>query len=372
MKADNSSIRGENQEARATALLAWYDAHHRELPWRVPPREIAAGRRPDPYRVWLSEIMLQQTTVEAVKSYYSRFLARWPSVADLAAADSDDVMKAWAGLGYYSRARNLKACADRVAAEHDGLFPDTEEGLRGLPGIGAYTAAAIAAIAFDRPAAVVDGNVERVVSRLFAIATPLPAAKVEIARQVAAMLPADRPGDFAQAMMDLGATICSPRRPKCMLCPLNDGCAALSAGDPERYPVKLPKPERPQRRGAAFVAIRGDGAVLLRKRPGTGLLAGMAEPPTSSWTARADGETGVAAAPFAAGWRAAGSIRHVFTHFELTLDVVRAELVERAPPPGWWWSQPQDLSGEALPTVMKKAIAAAIESAATFDEPRKE
>lgn len=368
MTTDISSIRGENQEARAAALLAWYDAHHRELPWRTPPREIAAGRRPDPYSVWLSEVMLQQTTVEAVKSYYLRFLARWPTVADLAAAETDDVMKAWAGLGYYSRARNLKACADRVAADHGGLFPDTEDGLRALPGIGAYTAAAIAAIAFGRPAAVVDGNVERVVSRLFAIATPLPAAKEEIRRHVEAMLPPGRPGDFAQAMMDLGATICSPRRPKCMLCPLNGGCAAAGEGDPERYPVKLPKPERPQRRGAAFVAIRSDGAVLLRKRPGTGLLAGMAEPPTTGWTARADGETGIAAAPFAAGWRPAGSIRHVFTHFELTLDVFRAEGVEHAPPPGWWWSPPHDLSGEALPTVMKKAIAAAMEGAATYRE----
>jgi len=341
-------------------LLAWYDAHHRDLPWRVPPAAIARGERPNPYRVWLSEIMLQQTTVEAVKPYFARFTDRWPSVADLAAANEEEVMKAWAGLGYYSRARNLKACADTVVERHSGRFPTDETALRALPGIGAYTSAAIAAIAFARPAVVVDGNVERVVTRLMAIDTPLPAAKPEIASHVGAMLPHDRPGDFAQAMMDLGATLCSPKRPKCMLCPVNADCKALAAGDPERFPVKALKPERPLRRGAAFVAIRADGAVLLRRRPPRGLLGGMAEPPGTGWTARVDGALGADAAPFAGPWHPAGAIRHVFTHFELSLEVFRADGVALPAPDGHWWSTPDALAGEALPTVMKKAIEAAI------------
>lgn len=344
-------------------LLAWYDAHHRELPWRLPPRAIAAGQRPDPYRVWLSEIMLQQTTVEAVKPYFARFVAAWPDVASLAAASSEDVMKAWAGLGYYSRARNLKACAETVVARHGGRFPDSEAELLTLPGVGAYTAAAIAAIAFGRPAAVVDGNVERVVARLFAIDTPMPAGKAQVKARVAEMLPTARPGDFAQAMMDLGATLCSPKRPRCMLCPVNDACMALATDDPEHFPVKAPKREKPQRRGAAFVAVRGDGALLLRRRPTKGLLGGMTEPPTTGWTARQDGATGIDAAPFPARWRPAGAIRHVFTHFELTLDVYHAEEIQFAAPEGWWWSARQDIAGEALPTVMKKAIEAAIPGA---------
>ncbi|MEO3386088.1 A/G-specific adenine glycosylase [Mesorhizobium sp. CAU 1741] len=363
---------GINQEQDvAAALLAWYDAHHRELPWRTSPRALAAGHRPDPYHVWLSEVMLQQTTVEAVKPYFVRFLQRWPEVKDLAQAEPDDVMKAWAGLGYYSRARNLKKCADAVLALHGGRFPDSEDGLLALPGIGAYTAAAIAAIAFDRPSAVVDGNVERVVSRLHAIETPLPAAKAQIKVHVAAMVPAARPGDFAQAMMDLGATICSPRRPSCMLCPLNTHCQALRTGDPERFPIKAGKKEKPLRRGAAFVAVRDDGAVLLRKRPDSGLLASMAEPPTSAWTARLDGGTDADAAPFAAAWRPAGTIRHVFTHFELLLDVFRADGVTRSAPPGCWWSPPREIAGEALPTVMKKAIEAAIPGITRAERPTK-
>jgi A/G-specific adenine glycosylase len=227
-------------ERIAAALLGWYDRHHRDLPWRVPPRALARGERPDPYRVWLSEVMLQQTTVEAVKPYFRAFLERWPSVERLAEAETDDVMKAWAGLGYYSRARNLKKCAETVSRSHGGRFPDTVEGLAALPGIGAYTAAAIAAIAFDRPVAVVDGNVERVTSRLEAMDTPLPEAKGRIRAVVASWVPQARSGDFAQAMMDLGATICTPRRPSCMVCPLNGDCAALKAGDPERYPVRRP------------------------------------------------------------------------------------------------------------------------------------
>lgn len=347
----------------AAGLLAWYDANHRELPWRMPPRDLAKGLRPDPYRVWLSEIMLQQTTVEAVKPYFRAFLEKWPDVGSLAAAEAEDVMKAWAGLGYYSRARNLKACAEAVAALPDRRFPDTEAGLRALPGIGPYTAAAIASIAFMRPAAVVDGNVERVVTRLFSIATPLPEAKPEIRAHVERMLSANRPGDFAQAMMDLGATICTPRRPRCMLCPLREDCSAIANGDPELYPVKPPKAEKPARRGAAFVAVAPDGSVLLRKRPEKGLLGGMTEVPTTGWTARIDGATGADAAPFPAAWRRTGGITHVFTHFSLDLDVFRADLASRNPQDGHFWSSAEELHGEALPTVMKKVIEAAIPGA---------
>ncbi|WP_421913917.1 A/G-specific adenine glycosylase [Mesorhizobium sp.] len=351
----------------ASRLLGWYDKHHRDLPWRTPPRELARGTRPDPYRVWLSEVMLQQTTVEAVKSYFRAFLEKWPTIDALAAAQADDVMKAWAGLGYYSRARNLKACADIVARRGDG-FPDTETGLRDLPGIGAYTAAAIAAIAFDRPAAVVDGNVERVISRLFSIVTPLSEAKSEIRAHVERMVPSTRPGDFAQAMMDLGATICTPRRPRCMLCPLREDCSATVSGDPERFPVRLPKSEKPSRRGAAFVAVRSDGAILLRKRVEKGLLGGMSEVPTTGWTARIDGATTADAAPFPGKWRRAGSVTHVFTHFALELDVFHAD-VGGATPAGYFWSMPAEISGEALPTVMKKVIEAAIPGATKRQRP---
>ncbi len=351
----------DNSGPIAARLLAWYDRHHRELPWRLSPRDLARGARADPYRVWLSEVMLQQTGVETVKAYFSSFVQKWPTVEALAAADTEDVMKAWAGLGYYSRARNLKACAGKVAAA-GGRFPDNEAGLRELPGIGAYTAAAIAAIAFDRPAAVVDGNIERVVSRLHSIATPLPQAKAQIRDHMARLTPAARPGDFAQAMMDVGATVCTPRRPKCMLCPLMPDCMAVRAGDPEFYPVRAARAEKPLRRGAAFVAVRGDGAILLRKRPQKGLLAGMTEVPTSGWTSRSDGETAASAAPFAGNWRRVGSIGHVFTHFSLELEVFVAEAVTEAPA-GHFWSPAADISGEALPTVMKKAIEAAIPGA---------
>lgn len=346
-----------------TRLLAWYDRHHRDLPWRVPPDRIAVGVRPDPYRVWLSEIMLQQTTVEAVKPYFRQFVAAWPTVAALAEADREDVMKGWAGLGYYSRARNLKKCAEAVASDHDGVFPDNEDGLRSLPGIGPYTAGAIAAIAFNRPAVVVDGNVERVMSRVFAIDRPVAESKGDIRRLVEALVPATRPGDFAQAMMDLGATTCSPKRPACMMCPIQIDCAAFAVGDPERFPVKGVKAEKPTRRGAAFVAVGPDGAVLLRKRPETGLLGGMTEVPGSAWTARIDGATTPDAAPFRADWRFSGRVIHVFTHFALELDVYAAKVDERAEMPGSWWSDPAELPFEALPTVMKKAIEAALPGA---------
>ena len=342
----------------AALLLAWYDRHARTLPWRVSPADRAQGIVNDPYRVWLSEIMLQQTTVQAVKPYFANFATRWPGVTDLAAAETEDVMKAWAGLGYYSRARNLKRCADEVAADHGGRFPDTEEGLRALPGIGPYTAAAIAAIAFDRKAAVVDGNIERVFTRLYEIETPLPSAKTEIRSAVLAVTPEERPGDFAQGLMDLGATICTPKRPACALCPFNATCLAFRSGRQEQFPVKPRKKEKPVRLGAAFVAERGDGAVLLVKRPDTGLLGGMSGVPTTNWTVRADGATGAKSAPFAADWRSKGVITHVFTHFELRLEVFHA-VVTGAPDHEGWWSGRDSLPGEALPTVMKKALRAA-------------
>lgn len=343
----------------APRLLAWYDRHHRELPWRVSPPMRARGVEADPYRVWLSEIMLQQTTVTAVKPYFAKFLALWPTVSDLAAAPSEDVMAAWAGLGYYARARNLKKCAEAVAALHGGRFPATEAALKTLPGIGDYTAAAVAAIAFDEPAAVMDGNVERVISRFFAISDPLPGSKPAMKAKVAMVTPTERPGDFAQAMMDLGATICTPKRPACALCPLREDCRALHEGDPELFPVKAAKKEKPVRRAAAFVALSPQRRILLQRRPEKGLLGGMTQVPVSDFTARKDGETSSAAAPFSARWRPSGTVIHVFTHFELRLDVWRAETPEYDPGHGWW--EPVDnLAAQALPSVMKKAIEAAL------------
>ena len=323
----------------------------------------ARGIVPDPYRVWLSEVMLQQTTVPAVKAYFAKFLERWPTVDDLAAAANEDVMAAWAGLGYYARARNLKKCAEAVAADHGGRFPDTEEGLRMLPGIGDYTAAAIAAIAFNRRAAVMDGNVERVISRLYAISAPLPGAKPLMKQKVALLTPADRPGDFAQAMMDLGATICTPKRSACSLCPFNGGCQALAGHDPERFPVKTAKKEKPVRQGAAFVAVNDEGEIFLRRRIESGLLGGMTEVPTTGWTARIDGETGSDAAPFPANWQPAGTVTHVFTHFELRLSIWRARSVSQNDNHDGWWAPVTNLEDQALPTVMKKAIAQAIPNA---------
>ncbi|WP_029075727.1 A/G-specific adenine glycosylase [Kaistia adipata] len=346
---------------RAPDLLAWYDRHARRLPWRTSPAERRAGVKPDPYRVWLSEIMLQQTNVTTVKPYFEDFLARWPTVSDLAAASTEDVMKAWAGLGYYSRARNLKACADTVVREHGGRFPENAAGLRDLPGIGAYTSAAIAAIAHDEPAAVVDGNVERVLSRIFAVETPLPAAKKEIAALQAELTPERRAGDYAQAMMDLGATLCTPKRPACPLCPWEASCTAHARGTEELYPRKAAKADRPERAGAAFVAIRSDGAILLRKRAERGLLGGMTEVPGSDWLAGPAPAPGTNAAPFPADWRrVAAPVVHIFTHFRLTLDIWHASLPEAHPAPAdAWWASARDLPHEALPSVMKKAIEAA-------------
>lgn len=349
----------------AAPLLAWYDRHARKLPWRVGTKERARGVQPDPYRVWLSEVMLQQTTVAAVKAYFEAFLVAWPKVADLAAAPRDDVMKAWAGLGYYARARNLHACAIAVTNEHGGRFPETAEGLRALPGIGDYTAAAIAAIAFDELAPVVDGNIERVIARLFAIDTPLPAAKKEIRAVQSRLTPAARAGDYAQAMMDLGAAICTPKKPACVLCPLIEACVAHARGEEERYPVKAPKAERPTRYGNAFVAVRSDGAVLLRQRADRGLLGGMTEVPGSDWVNRASDLAETSGKPIQAAWRRVpGTVVHVFTHFRLELNVYCATVsaMEQASP-GTRWAPADSLPGEALPSVMRKVVEAALPGA---------
>ena len=339
-----------------SALLAWYDRHRRDLPWRARP-----GQTPDPYAVWLSEIMLQQTTVPTVKSYYEKFLALWPRVEDLAAAPVEDVMKAWAGLGYYSRARNLHACAQVVARDHGGRFPADEGELIKLPGIGPYTAAAISSIAFGRRAVVVDGNVERVIARLKAIDEPLPKAKTAIRAATDALTPRERAGDFAQGMMDLGATICAPRRPMCAICPFMENCEARRRGDMERYPVKAPKAERPSRAGAVFYLRRADGAVLVRTRPPKGLLGGMTELPGTEWRGDFDVKTALAAAPAVANWRAkTGVVEHVFTHFALTLTVFVADAPRGAnAPEGMRWAPEASLDGEAFPTVFRKALALA-------------
>jgi A/G-specific adenine glycosylase len=340
----------------APALLAWYDRHARRLPWRVGPQDRARGVRPDPYRVWLSEIMLQQTTVATVEPYFAKFIRLWPTVVHLAAAPIEEVMRAWAGMGYYARARNLKACAEAVVRDHHGRFPQTSAELRALPGIGPYTAAAIAAIAFDEAAPVVDGNIERVVARLFAIDQPLAAAKNAIRAHQAALTPDNRPGDYAQAMMDLGAAICTPARPACALCPLAEACQAYASGNPEAYPPAAAKAVRPTRYGTAFVAIRPDGAILLRRRPPSGLLGGMAEVPGTKWSVAPPNPR----PPFAAAWNYAGKVVHVFTHFRLELSVQVAKVpMEMAALPPDWWATSDDLPHEALPTVMKKAIEAA-------------
>lgn len=334
-------------------LLDWYDTHARTLPWRVPPDQSRQGRRADPYRVWLSEVMLQQTTVAAVKAYFDVFTKRWPRVQDLAAAADEDVMAAWAGLGYYARARNLLKCARVIAYELDGRFPDTREGLQALPGIGPYTSAAIAAIAFDQPATVVDGNVERVMARLHAVPTPLPAAKPELTARATALTPPDRCGDYAQAVMDLGATICTPRNPACSLCPWRADCAAHAQGIAAELPRKTRKAPKPIRQGTAFVGRRVDGAWLLERRPPSGLLGGMLGWPGSDWA-----EDPAPTPPPASGhWTPlTGEVRHTFTHFHLRLRLQVAHLPDTSTP-----SRGQFISGDAfdpddLPTVMAKAF----------------
>lgn len=401
----------------AVALLAWYDKHRRVLPWRAP-----SGRRADPYHVWLSEIMLQQTTVQAVAGYYRKFLAKWPRVEDLAAASLDEVLAAWAGLGYYARARNLHKCAGVVAHERGGIFPATAAELKTLPGIGAYTAGAIAAIAFDQPEAAMDANAERVVARLFAMDEPFPGGKAKLLALGRTLVPQQRAGDFAQALMDLGSAICTVKRPSCPNCPLAEGCKGRVLGIAETLPVKAPKAVRPLKRGAAFVAVNKDGAVLLVKRPETGLLASMLEPPLGPWGAKfPKRDEALAQAPFKAAWKKRpGIVRHGFTHFELEIEVWVAEVknknchprptsrseakagrgrgprssnsvdakeltpspsveTKNARPPGSpslgaeeraspgmtesFWVLPEKLGDVALPTVMKKIIAHAFADA---------
>jgi A/G-specific adenine glycosylase len=340
-------------ELDADALLAWYDAHARDLPWRVRPADRDRGLRADPYRVWLSEIMLQQTTVAAVGSYYARFLSLWPAVADLAGAPLDAVLVEWAGLGYYARARNLHACARAVVERFGGTFPDTIEGLRSLPGVGPYTAAAIAAIAFDAPVPVIDGNVERVMARYLALEVPPRDAKAGIAAALSAAMPA-RPGDFAQALMDLGAMVCTPRQASCMLCPLQPCCLAARE-NPLTFPVKPEKAVRPTRHGHAFVLLDADGDVYLRKRPPEGLLGGMSETPTSDWS----GTKSDPAFPSEADWTRHGQVVHVFTHFRLELEVWSARISDPAVFPEGWWAERGTLARQGLPTVFRKVLAAA-------------
>jgi A/G-specific adenine glycosylase len=344
----------------ASAVLDWYDRERRDLPWRAP-----AGCMSDPYAVWLSEIMLQQTTVAAVIPFYERFLVRWPTVTALAAAPLDDVLAEWAGLGYYSRARNLHACASIVAERFAGQFPATEEELRELPGIGPYTAAAIAAIAFGQRATPVDGNIERVVARLFAVKKPLPAAKEEIRRLAGTLTPAKRAGDFAQALMDLGASLCTPKRPSCLMCPLQRDCAAHDQGIEATLPIKAVRTERPVRLGLAFLALREDGHVLLRRRPEAGLLGGMLEVPSAEWADTLPPvHEALRTAPVRADWWSVpGVVTHTFTHFKLETLVYRAivpadaSLTFWADPQRCRWVPRRDLDRAALPSVMRKIIA---------------
>jgi A/G-specific adenine glycosylase len=342
-------------EDLAGQLLAWYDAHARDLPWRA-----MAGLAPDPYHVWLSEIMLQQTTVQAVKAYFGKFLKLWPRVEDLASASLDDVLRAWAGLGYYARARNLHACARVVAGEFAGRLPETESALRALPGIGPYTAAAIAAIAFDRSCAAIDGNVERVISRFYTIKIPLPDSKPRIRELTQALVPQKRAGDFAQAMMDLGATLCTPRSPKCPICPWTEHCKGRRSGIAETLPRRRAKAAIPTRYGTAFWIEREDGAVLLRRRPEKGLLGGMMEVPSTEWSGSRPRKLD-AEAPVEASWKKLkGKVEHTFTHFHLELSVVRATAIEDAEfrcGGDYRWVPRDELAGEALPALMRKVVA---------------
>ncbi|GLV23823.1 A/G-specific adenine glycosylase [Sphingobium sp. Cam5-1] len=343
----------------AADLLVHYDVHARRLPWRAPPGANAA----DPYCVWLSEVMLQQTTVAAVAPYFAKFTDRWPSVEALAGAEDADVMAAWAGLGYYARARNLLACARAVTDQHGGIFPDNEEGLRALPGVGAYTAAAVAAIAFGRRAVVVDANVERVVARLFAIDTPLPAARPPIRAAADSITPDARAGDFAQAMMDLGATICTSRNPACGICPLRQDCAAFRMADPAAFPVKAAKKAKPHRIGHSWWIERADGHVWLIRRPAKGLLGGMRALPSSDWSA-----TPGATPPLAASWKTLPEpVAHVFTHFSLALTIHVAHVAKESMPVGegeWWPLARIDEAG--LPTLFRRAAQAAMKESDAY------
>ncbi|WP_428631132.1 A/G-specific adenine glycosylase [Sphingopyxis sp.] len=337
-----SESTGDAGDSVAARLLAWYDRAARVLSWRIAP---GSDEVPDPYRIWLAEVMLQQTTVAAVAGYFGRFTEQWPTVADLAAADDADVMAAWAGLGYYARARNLIACARAVVADHGGRFPDSEAALRALPGIGDYTAASVAAIAFGRAAVVVDANIERVIARHRMIETPLPMAKREIRAALAPLVPADRPGDFAQALMDLGATICTPRNPACAICPLMDDCRARGRSDIERLPVKPPKKAKPHRYGLAHW-IERDARIWLVRRPDKGMLGGMRALPGGDWTDARPTESGIA------------EVDHGFTHFDLTLKLVQRQSPPETPAAaaeGEWWPI-SDLDAAGLPTLYRKLV----------------
>jgi A/G-specific adenine glycosylase len=354
----------QRSDPPSQTLLHWYDRHARSMPWRVPPGDRQAGVGPDPYHVWLSEVMLQQTTVAAVRDYWRRFVARWPTVGELARAVDGDVMAEWAGLGYYARARNLLKCARAVAARPDGQFPQTRDGLLALPGIGPYTAAAVAAIAFDEPATVVDGNVERVMARIFAVTEPVSVAKRQLIARAESLTPLDRPGDYAQAVMDLGATICTPRNPVCPLCPWQDICAARAQGLQSTLPTKAVKMAKPSRQGTVWAAFRHDGALLLEDRPASGLLGGMLGLPGDGW----DGSGGLP--PLDAEWHSAGEVRHVFTHFSLTLLVMVAQVSDdQTARRGRFVA---DCKPTDLPTLMRKArdlAAAALDAACTKHHP---
>ena len=356
-KAGRGQPADSGAAAPARALLDWYDARRRDLPWRAPP-----GVRPDPYAVWLSEIMLQQTTVATVREYYRKFLARWPTVEALAAAAPADVLAAWAGLGYYARARNLHACAQRVAEDHGGRFPQEESDLRQLPGVGPYTAAAIAAIAFDRPCVAIDGNVERVMARVHAIDTPPRRARTLVREKAQAMAPPTRPGDYAQALMDLGATVCTPRGPSCDVCPLTHFCLASRAGAQDRYPVREIKAAKPHRRGAIFVLLNEERAFVLQ-RPPRGLFGGMIAFPATPFTQDVAADAHIRHAPCSARWREIATLSHVFTHFVLDATVFAARIGPghaflRASTPGRWVDCAQ-LTDAGLPTLMRKAAFAA-------------
>ena len=325
-------------------LLDWYAKAARDSPWRIGPGQRANGVTPDPYRVWLAEIMLQQTTVPHATRYYLTFTKRWPKIEDLAAAPDEDVMAAWAGLGYYARARNLLKCAREVAAR--GHWPDTIAGLQKLPGIGPYTAGAVAALAFGRQAAAVDGNVDRVFARLMALKGDWKDEKARLKSVVEGLVPADRPAEFAEALMDLGATICTPKSPNCLVCPLRNLCAAREEGAPERYPIKPAKQAKPTRYGHVFVLMGKEGSVLTERRPDKGLLGGMLGLPTTPWT----GEFGAPDFPAHCGWMERGEVRHVFTHFALTLKVWRADEPKRK------FDTSLTQAADGLPSVFVKAL----------------
>lgn len=339
----------------AAALLDWYDAHARDMPWRVSPANRRAGIRPDPYAIWMSEVMLQQTTVAAVRAYFERFMARWPTLTALAAAEDGEVMGEWAGLGYYARARNLLKCARTVVADHGGRFPESRDALLDLPGIGPYTAAAIAAIAYDEAVTVVDGNVERVMARLYAIGTPLPPAKTELTALATALTPTGRPGDYAQAVMDLGATICTPKSPACGICPWMSLCQARAKGIQGDLPRKIAKAPKPTRRGIVYLVQRADGAWLLERRPDKGLLGGMLGWPGTAWTDVAD-DPAPETPPIDADWHdPVGKVRHTFTHFHLILTLRTALVPNNAVPRSGAFLTKDRFRPSDLPTVMRKA-----------------